>query len=1099
MFDRIYKILGPKSPSEIRKQEKQKRMRFPDPDPDPTDDSAPNTPGNLQATNIQDTAITIQFNRSQDDTPPIVYSIEYRANSTGTYSVQTINQQSGTQTGTTGTTISSLQHSTLYQIRVKATDSSTTGTGAGGTNSSPYTTITATTTTPSDTTDPTTPTSLAYSGVTENTANLTWNGSNDNFPLSGLKYKLYISISGNAYVFEKQVNHVGSAGSQQSTTLTGLVPGRQQELYVIAEDAEGNQSSQSNIIDFTTPDNTAPTAPSNLTTSNITETTIDLSWNASSDVSGVTLYKIYQNGSFIDDVNYPNISYTATGLTQNTSYSFYVTALDTAGNVSANSNTTPTVTTLESIAPPTPTPPSSPVVDDTKYVEYIKIARVDQDGKDNTLTLEALTQITLPFSNGTTGNYKILSTTKYQTYFLYRIANYGPEPLATDAATLDYSFTGSLNTGSVVGPQLGTFPSFLYFSNPIGISSSIEDTANFYNPATEKYELNTYPNKIINIRAKVSLQPTTTPFTSCNIGIFVIPPGVSELTYNPPLTEFIGIDGYNPYLLKLDPNGPYGTGSPGTKNTDFNVDVPAGLITPGSSIEIRAIGGLANAPFTINTGSELMISSSIAAPGSTLPTIPEPYLTSQFYGTDCDVLLNNVNKYPTNPFLQDLDYSTNPNKPVNFSRVLEGTADRGTVPESYYTALSQTRIRYTGVKNQSSDFNIYDPQAGTSSFGEPINIGTYGQTPSISSLDANIYEFEWGGGTTPEILDWGAVKIGRILQVSPKNLVKTINAGENIKTITIPSKRGTTLGRARNYRVVFTNPPATQYPPNSVNTSSVGNVHFWDTPQNVGDYYQILNGNNPVNTEISMFMYPNSTAGSNPTIPSSTKILTTEWCVPSISNYALTSSNSDVYGTIDSNSSPRNSIALDREVKISRVSTDNNGYYSAGKPLKPNHQSMGNQINADLNNGEKWFVTLYNEFEFPEGGGDYNSALTSGSLSPFNIGVTTNNDGNYSNALAYKGVYEIAGTYDKFGFLTILTYDDFPDFGGIMNIGGGIASNSLGMLIWKAKGVGKNEFVLVQDSITGGVGAGAFTNRYAPSYLTENFESITKEFGSNET
>ena len=55
------------------------------------------------------------------------------------------------------------------------------------------------------------------------------------------------------------------------------------------------------------------------------------------------------------------------------------------------------------------------------------------------------------------------------------------------------------------------------------------------------------------------------------------------------------------------------------------------------------------------------------------------------------------------------------------------------------------------------------------------------------------------------------------------------------------------------------------------------------------------------------------------------------------------------------------------------------------------------------------------------------------------------------------------------------------------------------MLIWKAKGVGKNEFVLVQDSITGGVGAGAFINRYSPSYLTENFEAITKEYGGNQT
>ena len=135
-----------------------------------------------------------------------------------------------------------------------------------------------------------------------------------------------------------------------------------------------------------------------------------------------------------------------------------------------------------------------------------------------------------------------------------------------------------------------------------------------------------------------------------------------------------------------------------------------------------------------------------------------------------------------------------------------------------------------------------------------------------------------------------------------------------------------------------------------------------------------------------------------------------------------------------------------------------------------------------------------------DGVGDYNSPLTSGSLSPFNTGVTINANGNYSNALAYEGVYEIAGVYDNFSdSFNILTYEDFPDFGGIKNIGGNVPGNSLGMLIWKARGAGKNEFVIVQDEISGGAQGGAFTNRYAPNYLTENFEAITKEYGGNQT
>ncbi len=55
------------------------------------------------------------------------------------------------------------------------------------------------------------------------------------------------------------------------------------------------------------------------------------------------------------------------------------------------------------------------------------------------------------------------------------------------------------------------------------------------------------------------------------------------------------------------------------------------------------------------------------------------------------------------------------------------------------------------------------------------------------------------------------------------------------------------------------------------------------------------------------------------------------------------------------------------------------------------------------------------------------------------------------------------------------------------------------MLIWKARATGKNKFVLVQDNVTGGISEGAFINKYAPKYIKENFESITKEYGNNQT
>ena len=55
------------------------------------------------------------------------------------------------------------------------------------------------------------------------------------------------------------------------------------------------------------------------------------------------------------------------------------------------------------------------------------------------------------------------------------------------------------------------------------------------------------------------------------------------------------------------------------------------------------------------------------------------------------------------------------------------------------------------------------------------------------------------------------------------------------------------------------------------------------------------------------------------------------------------------------------------------------------------------------------------------------------------------------------------------------------------------------MLIWKARGAGKNEFVIVQDEISGGVQEVLLLIDMTPNYLTENFEAITKEYGGNQT
>jgi len=86
-----------------------------------------------------------------------------------------------------------------------------------------------------------------------------------------------------------------------------------------------------------TPDTTAPTAPTNLTHTNASLSTITLSWTASTDNVAVGGYQIFRDGVLVGTSG--DTTYVVTGLASGTSYTFTVKATDTVvpPNVSAAS------------------------------------------------------------------------------------------------------------------------------------------------------------------------------------------------------------------------------------------------------------------------------------------------------------------------------------------------------------------------------------------------------------------------------------------------------------------------------------------------------------------------------------------------------------------------------------------------------------------------------------------------------------------------------------------------------------------------------------------------------------------------------------------
>jgi Zn-dependent metalloprotease/chitodextrinase len=183
-----------------------------------------------------------------------------------------------------------------------------------------------------DTQAPSNPTSLAASNITETTADLSWNASTDNVGVTG--YDVY-----------QGATNLGTV-TGTSDQVTGLTASTSYAFSVRARDAAGNVSEASNTVNVTTspaPDTQAPSTPASLAVSGVTDTTVDLSWNASTDNVGVTGYDVYQGATNLGTVS--GTSSQITGLTEATTYSFSVRARDAAGNISGASNTVNATTT----------------------------------------------------------------------------------------------------------------------------------------------------------------------------------------------------------------------------------------------------------------------------------------------------------------------------------------------------------------------------------------------------------------------------------------------------------------------------------------------------------------------------------------------------------------------------------------------------------------------------------------------------------------------------------------------------------------------------------------------------------------------------------
>lgn len=344
----------------------------------PTDTAAPTAPGNLTSSGHTDKKVTLNWTASTDNVGVMTYEV-YQ----GTTLVKTVDG------ATTTALVKGLTGSTSYTFTVKAKD-------AAGNTSAASNALTVVTAPPIvDNQPPTAPADLTAAAKTKTSVTLTWSASTDNDDIGG--YDIY------------QNGTLVKSTQNTKETLSGLTAGTTYSFYVKAKDLSGNASAASTSISVTTQtepnypvwapnvaytsgsyvtyngnlykciyahtsltgwepsssptlwqlqsapplDTQAPSAPSNLAVTAQAAGSATLTWSAASDNLGVTGYDIYQGSTLVG--NATGTTYTATGLTAGTSYTFTVKAKDAAGNVSPASNAaTVTLQAADTAAPSAP-------------------------------------------------------------------------------------------------------------------------------------------------------------------------------------------------------------------------------------------------------------------------------------------------------------------------------------------------------------------------------------------------------------------------------------------------------------------------------------------------------------------------------------------------------------------------------------------------------------------------------------------------------------------------------------------------------------------------------------------------------------------------
>ena len=413
-------------------------------------------------------------------------------------------------------------------------------------------------------------------------------------------------------------------------------------------------------------------------------------------------------------------------------------------------------------------------------------------------------------------------------------------------------------------------------------------------------------------------------------------------------------------------------------------------------------------------------------PPGTLNVLLSPFLPESFEENNCNPLYGNALNETPSTIYYDIDYSQGSITPVNFDTIIAGTADKAEIQDYNYFARRNIIPRYNGSKNTIGNYTTTG--SGTYNLNSYVVNQFSGSNQPIERRDSIITEFEFGGGTYPEIYDGGGVQLRQHLFVG--------NTREDVN-IQVTTEDG------------FIGTLKQTYPLNSVPTIQ---------------QYTTTSGNT-VDARV---------AGHG-------------FSVPSLASYMLP--------VLSPTQQPSNTLTTNGELELQSFNTmgmivtpNSSGYYTTGSVASG--ATIYNEISESLASGNEWYITFYNGMP----------ATLQGTLYPF-TGTTSyysqrNSRGEYIDPLKSRGVWKIGSVRSNFN-MRYLTLEDSVSNLISSDTEFGSSSSNRGWLLWKAKS--NSNLMVFVDATMSGVGKSGMTTDSPTRVIEQNFDYITRNFGSNTT